>query len=69
MGFEILEEGTGEIFCKNTPTEVRNWTRVNKIRALVDKRMNLHEAVKKFVNDGDYLARIRTYTNSYGNNL
>ena len=53
---EILEEGTGEIFCKNTPTEMREWTRVNKTRALVDKRMDLKDAVKRFVKNGDYLA-------------
>jgi acyl CoA:acetate/3-ketoacid CoA transferase alpha subunit len=56
LDFEILEEGTGEIFCKNTPTDVRNWTRENKPRALIDKRMSLDEAVKKFIKDGDYIA-------------
>lgn len=53
---EILKEGKGEIFCKNTPSEVRKWTRENKTRALVDKRMELKDAIKKFVHDGDYLA-------------
>ncbi len=56
MEMKILKEGTGEIFCKNTPTEMRNWTRVNKTRALVDKRMRIKDAVKKFIKDGDYLA-------------
>lgn len=56
MEMKIFEEGTGEIFCKNTPTEMRNWTRDNKPRALIDKRMNVDEAVKKFVKHGDYLA-------------
>jgi len=42
---KILKEGTGEIFCKNTPSEVRKWTRDNKSRALIDKRMNIKETV------------------------
>jgi 3-oxoacid CoA-transferase subunit A/glutaconate CoA-transferase subunit A len=53
---KILKEGTGEIFCKNTPSEVRKWTRKNKTRALIDKRMSIKDAVKKYVKDGDYLA-------------
>ena len=53
---KILKEGNGKIFCKNTPTEMRDWTRENKIRALVDKRMRIKDAVKKFIKDGDYLA-------------
>lgn len=53
---KILKEGKGEIFCKNTPSEVRKWTRENKTRALVDKRMDLKDAIKKFVHNGDYLA-------------
>jgi glutaconate CoA-transferase subunit A len=53
---QILKEGTGEIFCKNTPAEVRKWTRENKVRALKDKRMRIKDAVKRFIKDGDYLA-------------
>ncbi|MFX1236912.1 MAG: CoA transferase subunit A [Promethearchaeota archaeon] len=56
MDLRILYEGKGEIICKNTPSEVREWTRHNKSRALIDKRMDIKEAVNKFVNDGDYLA-------------
>jgi len=55
MEMKILEEGTGEIFCKNTPITMREYAR-GKTRALIDKRMPLEEAVKKFINDGDYLA-------------
>lgn len=36
--------------------EVRAWMRERKSRALVDKVMDEHEAVSKFVNDGDYLS-------------
>jgi glutaconate CoA-transferase, subunit A len=53
---KILEEGSGEIFCKNTPSEVREWTRKNKSRALIDKRMTAKEAIRKYVHDGDYMA-------------
>ena len=53
---EILESGTGELFSKNTPQEMRDWTRKNKSRALVDKRMSAKDAIRKFVKDGDYLA-------------
>ena len=53
---KILKEGTGEIFCKNTPSQVRKWTRENKPRALQDKRMRIKDAVKKFIKDGDYIA-------------
>jgi glutaconate CoA-transferase subunit A len=56
MEMEILKEGNGKIFCKNTPSEVRKWTRENKTRALVDKRMRIKDAIKRFVNDGDYIA-------------
>jgi glutaconate CoA-transferase subunit A len=56
MEMKILKEGTGEIFCKNTPSEVRKWTRNNKVRALKDKRMRIKDAVKRFIKDGDYLA-------------
>jgi glutaconate CoA-transferase subunit A len=56
MEMQILKEGTGEIFCKNTPAEVRKWTRENKVRALKDKRMRIKDAVKRFIKDGDYLA-------------
>ena len=56
MDMKILKEGTGEIFCKNTPSEVRKWTRENKVRALKDKRMRIKDAIKKYIDDGDYLA-------------
>lgn len=56
MEMKILKEGSGEIFCKNTPSEVRKWTRENKTRALEDKRMRIKDAVKKFIHNGDYIA-------------
>ena len=56
MEMKILKEGIGEIFCKNTPSEIRRWTRENKTRALIDKRMRVKDAVKKFIKNGDYIA-------------
>ena len=56
MEMKILKEGTGEIFCKNTPSEVRKWTRTNKDRTLKDKRMRIKDAVSRFIKDGDYIA-------------
>ena len=56
MEMKILKEGTGEIFCKNTPSEIRKWTRENKTRALKDKRMRIKDAVKRYITDGDYIA-------------
>ena len=35
---------------------MRNWTKDNKPRALIDKRMTVQDAVKRFIKDGDYLA-------------
>jgi len=56
MEMKILAEGTGEIFCKNTPTEMREYAKKHKTRAMIDKRMPIDEAVKKLVQNGDYLA-------------
>ena len=56
MEMKILKEGTGEIFCKNIPSQMRDWTRENKPRALQDKRMRIKDAVKRFIHDGDYIA-------------
>lgn len=53
---DILSEGIGEIFQKTTPDQFRAWTRKNKSRALVDKRMTVKEAVSRFVKDANYLA-------------
>jgi len=53
---DIISEGIGEIFQKITPDEFREWTKKNKNRALVDKRMTVKEAVSRFVKDGNYLA-------------
>ena len=38
------------------PMDFRAWVRDNKPRTLVHKVMNEHEAIEKFVSDGDYVA-------------
>jgi acyl CoA:acetate/3-ketoacid CoA transferase alpha subunit len=53
---DILEEGKGELLAWHDPDEQRQWVQKNKPRSLDDKRMEMKEAVSKFVQDGDYLA-------------
>jgi acyl CoA:acetate/3-ketoacid CoA transferase alpha subunit len=53
---EILAEGEGELLGWHDPDENRAWIREHKPRGLVDKRMSVHQAVERFVHDGDYLA-------------
>lgn len=52
---EVLFSGKGE-FIPPDPEGMREWIRTNKNRALVSKLMDEHEAVARFVNDGDYLS-------------
>ena len=53
---KILEEGVGELVGWHDPDENRQWILNNKSRALTDKRMELSQAVKQFVNPGSNLA-------------
>lgn len=53
---KVLAEGEGERLAWMHPDEARRWMRDNKKRALVDRRMNISEAVKRFTRDGDYFA-------------
>lgn len=53
---EILEQGTGERFSKITPDEFRRHMLEKADRANLDKRMDLKEAIKRFVHTGDYLS-------------
>ncbi len=52
----IIQEGKGELLGWMPPDEARKWMKENKERGLIDKRMSLTEAVKKFTHDGDYFA-------------
>ncbi len=51
---EIVEKGEGPVFTNPDPDRARAFFR-KKSRIKQDKTMSLDEAVKTFVNDGDYL--------------
>jgi acyl CoA:acetate/3-ketoacid CoA transferase alpha subunit len=53
---KTLEEGRGKLLGWRDPDENRRWVREHKSRKLEDKRMSASEAVRRFVNDGDFLA-------------
>ncbi len=53
---KVLAEGQGELHAWMHPDEARRWMRDNKVRALVDRRMTIKEAVERFTKDGDYFA-------------
>ncbi len=53
---KVLAEGLGELHAWMHPDEARKWMRDNKKRALIDRRMSIGEAVKRFTRDGDYFA-------------
>jgi len=52
---DVLEQGNADTYIQDVD-DIREWMRDNKTRALVDKVMDEHEAVHKFVHDGDYLS-------------
>ncbi|MCK5547876.1 MAG: CoA transferase subunit A, partial [Thermoplasmata archaeon] len=52
---KTLESGIGEVLLRDVD-DVRKWMNERKSRALENKVMDEHEAVKKFVNDSDYLS-------------
>ena len=53
---KILAKGEGEVLGWHDPDEHRKWIMENKTRDLVDKTMNVNEAVSKFVKDDTYIA-------------
>ncbi len=53
---EVVEEGEGELLAWHDPDEHRKWVERNKFRTLKDKRMDLREAVKRYVKNGCYIA-------------
>ncbi len=52
---KILQEGEGKLIGWHDPDEQRAWVQ-KKTRAMVDKRMSISDAVKKYVTDGDVIA-------------
>lgn len=51
----VIEEGIGELIQPPDMEAFREWNRTHKSRALVDKVMDEHEAISRFVSDGCYL--------------
>ena len=52
----ITEQGQGEIFSKITPNEFREHMHIKAERGNSDKRMDLKEAIARFVKSDDYLS-------------
>lgn len=52
---EVIASGEGEVRLWDID-EVRKWKKEKKTRKLVDKVMSEHEAISRFVHDGDYLS-------------
>jgi acyl CoA:acetate/3-ketoacid CoA transferase alpha subunit len=53
---DVIESGTGALVGWRDPDEARRFVAENKRRDLVDKRMPVAEAVRKYVADGSFLA-------------
>jgi 3-oxoacid CoA-transferase subunit A/glutaconate CoA-transferase subunit A len=53
---DVFIEGTGELVGWHDPDDQRAWVRENKSRELKDKRMDVRQAVERFVRDGDFIA-------------
>jgi glutaconate CoA-transferase, subunit A len=53
---KIVGQGSGELIQPPDLEAFREWNRTEKPRRLVDKVMSEHEAVARFVHNGDYLA-------------
>ena len=52
----VLDSGKGELLGWCDPEEHREWVHKNKSSAMEDKVLSLHEAISKYVNNGDYIA-------------
>jgi len=52
----IIDEGEAPLLAWMDPDEAREWVRKNKRRELIDKRMSVDEAVRKYIKDGSYIA-------------
>jgi len=52
---EVIAQGTGPLFMDPDPDKAREFFR-KKSRALSNKLTTVKDAVKKFINEGDYLA-------------
>lgn len=55
-GMKILGQGRRRLLAWRDPDDQRRWVLMNKPRRIEDKRVNLSDAVAKYVRDGDYIA-------------
>lgn len=53
---QVIEQGRGEVFSKITPDEFRKHMMLKAEKGNADKRMDLKEAMQRFVKSGDYLS-------------
>jgi len=51
----MMKKGSGEIFTELNVDKMRDFFR-HKNKRMVDKKTTVKEAIKKYVNDGDYIA-------------
>ena len=51
---EVIEQGQGELFIDPDPDRLRSFFRT-KNRKMIDKVMDLKDAINKYVNDGEYI--------------
>ncbi len=52
---EVIESGTAELFQPPDPDGFREWVHTRKNTGMTDKVMSEHEAISRFVSDGDYI--------------
>jgi 3-oxoacid CoA-transferase subunit A/glutaconate CoA-transferase subunit A len=53
---DVIVRGEGNLIGWHDPDEHREWVRKNKSRRMNDKRMDVDDAVSKFIKDGDFIA-------------
>jgi acyl CoA:acetate/3-ketoacid CoA transferase alpha subunit len=54
-GMKVLESGLGKAILRDVD-ETREWMKNRKSRALANKTMTEHAAVRRYINNGDYLS-------------
>lgn len=52
---EVIESGIGELFQAPDPDGFREFVHTKKNTGMVDKLVSEHDAVARFINDGDYI--------------
>ena len=52
---KVISSGIGELIQPPDINAFREWNRVQKSKALIDKRMSEYEAISKYLKDGHYI--------------